>query len=189
MIAKRKREATTVAAYLVMLAAALAALGMTAANAWGAPARPDLVVDRVDVQPAAVPQGATVVMRSVVTNAGSARAVRSAVRLYLSADRSRGAGDVLLGERATRALRPGRSAAARTTVVVPAGTDAGSYHVVACADARRVVRERREGNNCRTTATPIAVVVPPAPDGPPGEHDGDHDHHDHDHGEAEEPSS
>jgi hypothetical protein len=192
MNAKRKRESATVAAYLVMLAAALAALGMTAANAWAAPPRPDLVVVGIGAQPTGAVQGGTIVVSDAVTNAGRARAGRSAVRLYLSSDRSLGSGDVRLADRPTGALRPGRLSTAATTVTVPAQTAIGSYYLVACADARRTVAESRERNNCRASASPIPVTAPVAPELPvpaPDHDHGDHDHDDHDHGEVPEPSA
>jgi hypothetical protein len=189
MLINWKRESTTVAAYLAMLAAALAALGMTAADAWGAPARPDLVVGEVDAAPIAVVQGGSLVVRSSVTNVGGARAGRSTTRLYLSADRFRGTGDVVLAERATRGLGPGRSTAL-TSAVVLRNAGPGSYYIVACADARGVIAERRDRNNCRATAMPIAVLVPDpeAPAEEAGSEPG-HDHGDHDHGEEPEASA
>jgi hypothetical protein len=181
MLIKTKRETATVAAYLVMLAAALAALGMTAANAWGAPARPDLVVGVAEPQPTAVLPGGTLVVGNEIANIGGARAGRSTTRLYLSADRLRGAGDVVLAERATRALGAGRSTSMRIAVALPAGTAPGSYYLVACADARGVVAERRERNNCRASL-PITVVVPASPESP---EDGTGDEREQDHGEHE----
>ena len=44
---------------------------------------------------------------------------------------------------------------------------AGSYFVIACADAQRAVKERSEANNCRTAPGEVAVPVSSPPIVPP----------------------
>jgi hypothetical protein len=42
-------------------------------------------------------------------------------------------------------------------VRVPTTTPTGSYFVLACADWKKVVTERDEGNNCRASATKVTI--------------------------------
>jgi hypothetical protein len=46
---------------------------------------------------------------------------------------------------------------------IPEGTKAGAYRVIACSDARQVVAERSEANNCRVAASRVMIptVTPP----------------------------
>ena len=55
-------------------------------------------------------------------------------------------------------------------MTIPASTATGSYYVVACADAKRVVAESNESNNCRAAAalTVTHPAPPPPPPPPPG---------------------
>ncbi len=51
---------------------------------------------------------------------------------------------------------------------LPAGTSAGSYSVLTCVDATHRVRERREADDCRGTASRLFVThAPPAVAGSP----------------------
>ena len=77
--------------------------------------------------------------------------------LVLSRDTRRSRDDVKLAKVRTRAVRPKRRMTVRATLAVPAGTPAGVYRVVACADGARRVRERRERNNC--AAAPASITV------------------------------
>jgi hypothetical protein len=149
---------------------ALALLG--AGGAGGAQAaarvpRPDLRVLRVSVSAAApeVRPGAVLRVRDRIANGGRGRARRSTAGYYLSHDWLRSGGDVPIGGRSVRALRPhARSRATRTLLVPRAGVE-GYYRLIECADVLRRVRERVERNNCTVAAQPLRVVPdrePPA---------------------------
>jgi len=144
--------------------AAIAAAGVLAAGVAGAAGRPDLVVASVSDPPLTVVAGGTVSVTDAVRNGGIARARASTVAYYLSADTRVGAGDArLTARRALAALRPRRQSKRRVSLRVPAGTRAGTYHVIACADAGRKVAERSERNNCRATKNRVAVTLRPRP--------------------------
>ncbi len=56
-------------------------------------------------------------------------------------------GDVILSERTVGPLATGGSSAGSHPVVIPAGTAAGAYYLIAVADATGLVAETRETNN------------------------------------------
>ena len=43
-------------------------------------------------------------------------------------------------------------------MTIPAGTPAGTYRLLACADDRQVVAESNETNNCRASTTTVKVT-------------------------------
>ena len=65
------------------------------------------------------------------------------------------------------AVRAGRSRTGTAELRVPAGVKAGSWHVIACADALDTVREPREGNNCAATRGTVDVLPQLEPQIPP----------------------
>lgn len=79
----------------------------------------------------------------------SGRAKRTRTTFVLSRDRRPGRGDLAL--KATIRKRV-------TTLTVPRTTRPGAWHVIACADGTRRVRERSETNNCRSTPRPVWIV-------------------------------
>jgi hypothetical protein len=138
----------------------LAALGaaLILPGAAGA-ARPDLRVSRVDDPLTSPAPGGTVTLGAKVANRGKARARRSVVRFVLSADTRFDAADVTLRDLKTKRLRARRTTKVTGAVALPAGVGPGSYRVLACADAKRRVRETRERNNCRAAATALTVTA------------------------------
>jgi subtilase family serine protease len=80
-------------------------------------------------------------------NSSAGDAGMSTTKLYFSSDATVDADDILLASRAVGALAAGKNSAAATTVAVPEGTPAGSYYVIAVADADGIVTERSEANN------------------------------------------
>src|SRR5204863_10141188 len=66
--------------------------------------------------------------------------------------------DVLLGSRAVGTLTAGAFSNASTMVTIPANTSAGSYFIIAAADALNQVTEHDDTNNFAATVTPIIVV-------------------------------
>jgi hypothetical protein len=138
---------------LISLSAAMAGT----ADAASGP-RPDLGVKSL-VAPASVTTGASFAVTDTVKNVGKAKARRSDVRFTLSLDQLADKNDIEVGTRTVKKLRPHRKSAATTTFTAPSA--AGTFFVVACADALNAVRERREGNNCQASAQPLSVVAPP----------------------------
>lgn len=135
------------------LLAGLLSLGPAAEAA----ARPDLVVSAVS-SPAEVRAGSTLRVEVTTKNRGRTRAAATTTRVYLSPDRRVGRDVAVASVRVPR-LAPGRRHAARLDLLVPAGTAARSYRLLACADVRRKVRESREGNNCRLTEAAVRVTA------------------------------
>ncbi len=76
--------------------------------------------------------------------------------------------DVLLASVATPRLRPGSRLVRAASATIPAGTSSGSYGVLTCVDATHRVRERREADPCRGSASRLFVTdAPPAVAGSP----------------------
>ena len=82
-----------------------------------------------------------------IANAGPAPARRTTTVLLLSRDARRSRDDVRAATARTRALPARSKVAVHAALAIPAGIPPGAYRVLACADGRRRVRERREGNN------------------------------------------
>lgn len=166
---------------IVVLALTAALAVPAAANA----AKPNLAVSATTGAPASLQEGAGFTVKDTTVNRGRARAARTATRFYLSTDpkasiraRRRSKTDPrtspqdipLTGARDVPALapamprrrgrpRPSRSPPARRH----AGTPAGRYTLVACADDRGAVTEQKEDDNCRAAAGK-PVQVKPTPD-------------------------
>ncbi|HWJ83582.1 MAG TPA: CARDB domain-containing protein [Nocardioides sp.] len=132
------------------VATALAVPAAPEASAAGGRA-PDLTVVSV-AAPSTVAAGSTAKVRVKVRNGGTSRAASSVTAFRLSADKRVGDDRLLKPAAATPALSPGRSWSGRVGLSVPPATAAGGYYVLACADAKRRVREKSEGNNCRPSA-------------------------------------
>ena len=86
-------------------------------------------------------------------NAGGARAGKSTTRYYLSVDSEKSRHDRLLGARLVPKLPRGGSNIGTKQLRIPIGTRTRRYYVLACSDARRQVRESREGNNCAASSS------------------------------------
>jgi hypothetical protein len=119
---------------------------------------PDLVVTAV-TSPGTAAAGGVLAVTDTVQNAGDATAAASTTRHYLSADRTKDPGDVLLtpGQILGRLL-PGQAATLASVVTVPPTTALGSYFLISCADDLNVVPESDENNNCQ--AIPVTIVLP-----------------------------
>ena len=148
----------------------VSAVGLVAVAAYPseATAQPDLVVSSVSRPPAALARTDNFAVTEKVKNKARTNARPSEVDFFLSSDRSRSRGDLQLIEwvaRTTSRLQGRRSSRRRTTLTVPQSTALTSYYVLVCADGRRKVREKREGNNCRASRRKIAIkraARPPA---------------------------
>lgn len=129
---------------------------------------PDLVVDRVEAALAAF-FGSTLPVSWTVRNAGTYAAVNGwSDGFWLSQDSEFSSDDRLLATIASTAPLPveagGASYRQSGTVVLPLTTElaAGTYYLLAKADALGAVVELEEGNNFGAVA--IQLTVPPLPD-------------------------
>lgn len=107
---------------------------------------PDLSFANMTVPTSAV-AGGTVNVTALVRNGGAAAAGASVVRFYLSTNTTFDAADTLLNaERTVPPLAPDATHNGTTTVPLPTGV-AGSYYLLAIADAGQAVAESSEANN------------------------------------------
>ena len=127
---------------------------------------PDLRVASITTQERAVASGRLLVP-TTVENMGDRAARRSRTRYFLSRDAERGHDIRMRGVRIPR-IAAGARFTKTARLRVPAPTKGGSYYLIACADARRKVREEREGNNCMVSAGTIDVSRQTEPQVPPG---------------------
>lgn len=109
---------------------------------------PDLVVSAL-AAPAVTGAGLTLDITDTTANQGPGAAAAATTRFYLSVDLIIDARDIPLGDRGIGTLAAGTASAGVTTVTVPSSTPAGSYFLMALADADKVVPEREEGNNTK----------------------------------------
>ena len=107
---------------------------------------PDLQILGVTA-PSTAAAGAAIVVGDTTKNKGAGDAGASTTSFFLSANSTYEATDAALGSRGVPALGPGASQAAQTTVTIPAGTPAGTYYLIALADAANVVAELTETDN------------------------------------------
>jgi large repetitive protein len=114
----------------------------------------DLVVSPLAV-PGTAGAGAAITVTDTTLNQGGGSVVASTTRFYLSSDVTWDAGDLVLGSRAIPALAAGASSSGSTVVTIPASTVAGTYYVLARADADGVASETVETNNM----TPRAIMI------------------------------
>jgi len=118
---------------------------------------PDFVIAALTV-PGTASAGATITVTDTTRNIAAGTAPASTTRLYLSTNASLDASDVPLASRAVPVLASGASDTASTSVTIPAGIAAGTYYLIAGADADNSVGELQEGNN--TFARTLQVTVP-----------------------------
>jgi subtilase family serine protease len=125
--------------------------------------RPDLV-DLFVSNPPQGPliQGNSFAVTDTVKNQGNVAAIASTARYYLSADKAKGGGDILLtGSRAVPALQAGGPpSTGKATVKIPAGAAAGTYYLLACADDTGLAAETDENNNCTASGSQVVVSRP-----------------------------
>jgi trimeric autotransporter adhesin len=117
--------------------------------------RPEILVTMLGT-PALVQAGRPMVMSHTVRNAGPAAAGPFVTRFFLSADDTPDAGDLLLGTRALGGLGAGVSSPAALSVTVPATVAAGTYRILAVADAAGQQAEMDETNDV-TLSPPLTV--------------------------------
>ena len=120
---------------------------------------PDLIVSALTVPTTAV-AGATIGVSDTTRNQGSGSAIATKTQYYLSLNTTFDAAvDVLLGSRDVPLLLTGVSnIGPLTQVAIPLGTAAGTYYILAVADAGHTVLESNETNN--TASKPITITAP-----------------------------
>ena len=149
-----------------LLIAAVAALTL-ASPAAAKPARPDLKLTRVSVGAGTAFAGTKITLGDTTKNAGRASARGSITSFYLSADRAKSNGDLRFGSRRIGRLRHGKSSRGSAIGDVPPALNPGRWFVIACADARKRIRESSERNNCRAAAPSLTVRAAPVAGEPP----------------------
>jgi subtilase family serine protease len=115
--------------------------------------RPDLTESAVTNPPATVVAGRKFAVTDTAANVGTVASASTSTRYYLSRDTIKSGDDALVaGARSVPALAPGTVSTGAKTVTVPT-LPAGTYYLIACADATAVAIESREDNNCVTSVT------------------------------------
>lgn len=109
---------------------------------------PDLIVSAMSV-PSSFTAGVMTTVNSTVLNQGGGAASATTTRFYLSTNLALDAADVVVGSRAVGTVNNGQADAGAATILIPAGTAAGSYYLIAVADDGNAVTETNETNNTR----------------------------------------
>ena len=122
----------------------------------------DLMVTAISNPPATANLNSSFSVTDTVQNtSASATAGASTTRYFLSLDQLKSGGDPgLTGGRTVPSLAPLATDSGSTTVTVGSGTAAGTYYLLACADGDGAVAEGDENNNCRASATTVAIGGP-----------------------------
>jgi subtilase family serine protease len=109
---------------------------------------PDLTVTSFTA-PSALSGGVPATVSTTVLNQGGGAAAATTVRVYLSVNSTLDAVDTAIGTRPAAPLDSAQSDTGTVSVLIPSGTAAGSYWLIAVADADGVVTETNETNNTR----------------------------------------
>ncbi|MGE5053018.1 MAG: CARDB domain-containing protein [Acidobacteriota bacterium] len=118
---------------------------------------PDLVSTSVMDPPTTITDGASFPVTDTVQNNGNANAAASTTRYYLSTTGSKSGARQLNGNRSVPSLAAGATSSGSANVTVSAGTAAGTYYLLACADDTLLVPEINENNNCKASASQVTV--------------------------------
>jgi subtilisin family serine protease len=120
--------------------------------------QPDLIESSVSAL-GTLAAGKSTQVSDTTVNRGTGNAGSSTTRYYLSTTvSSTPAGVLLSGSRAVPALAAGGSSNGTATVTVSPYVPAGSYYVLACADANNYVVESNKNNNC-AASSPVRVTA------------------------------
>ncbi|MCX6550627.1 MAG: IPT/TIG domain-containing protein, partial [Acidobacteria bacterium] len=109
----------------------------------------DLIISTL-ASPARLGPGESDLVTVTTRNEGTGGVPFSTSAIYLSSDTVVDASDVLLNTHTVPPLKANRTSRAVVEIQVPAGTPAGSYYLIAVADANSDVGESIETNNVRT---------------------------------------
>jgi subtilisin family serine protease len=127
---------------------------------------PDLIVSAFSA-PSTAGTLSALTVADTTTNQGGLGAEATTLRFYLSVNAVLDPDDMPLGSRSVPPLAVGAESSGSTELALPAGTAAGSYFLIARADADSVVAEGDEGNNTKAVQVQVRVeviVVPSAID-------------------------
>ncbi len=121
---------------------------------------PDLTVPTITAPSKAYP-GSVITVGDSTVNSGAA-APASTTGIFLSANTGLDAGDLLLGVRDVPPLGTGATSTGEVAVTLPIDLVAGTYYLIAVADAAGAVEEVNEGNNTRYKSLTIGpdLTVP-----------------------------
>ena len=121
----------------------------------------DLRVETTSPGSATVVRGRQLSVTDTTRNVGVTRVgENSGTGFWLSTDAGRGPDDIRLGTRGVPDLLPaGGSSTGTVSLTVPPGTPAGSYSLLACADADGGLFESNEANNCAVSAAKVVVLL------------------------------
>jgi hypothetical protein len=145
--------------------AALAALALLPGSADAGKKRPDLTVASISIAGPAgdLQPGESLKVDDKTKNRGKRKARASDTGFYLSSNGSLGPGDEpLVGTREVPKLKPRKSSKGTSNPRLAASSDLdpGSYRLLGCADSLGVVREKKEGNNCKAADGTVTVALP-----------------------------
>jgi subtilase family serine protease len=115
---------------------------------------PDLIISGISA-PASVSPGSAIDIADTTKNNGLETAGASTTRFYLSTNTTYDMGDLELASRPIPSLTPGTVSTGTTAVIIPSGITAGTYYIIARADADGVVTETIETNNYKNKAISI----------------------------------
>jgi hypothetical protein len=162
-------SATTVGSYYILFFADADAavtesdetnnVGSVLISVTSATGSPDLIVQSPATSPASVVAGATTTASCTVKNQGTAVAVASNLKYYLSSDNAYSTGDTYLGTSSIASLAVSGTAAASLALTIPSATGAGTYYIVFFADADAAVTESNETNNTGSVAITVTVTT------------------------------
>jgi subtilase family serine protease len=107
---------------------------------------PDLDITAMSA-PSTARAGETISLSDTVKNIGAGSATVSQTYFYLSKNSSIDTDDILIGARSVAGLAAGGSSAGSTSVIIPAGTAAGTWYIIAKTDGAGTVAETSESNN------------------------------------------
>ena len=97
--------------------------------------------------------GKTVNVNMTVNNGGTAAAGACTVQLRLSKDKVISADDAVLGQKTLAGVAAGASLPVTAAVTIPRTTVAGTWYILALADAAQQVVELDEANNAGASST------------------------------------
>jgi hypothetical protein len=120
----------------------------------------DLVDTNVTNPPATATNGSSFSVTDTVQSNGNVAAPATTTRYFLSTTTTKSGARLLNGNRAVPSLSPGATSTGSVTVTVGAGTPAGTYFLLACADDTNLVSEALETNNCKASTTKVTVGGP-----------------------------
>jgi len=113
--------------------------------------------------------GGEVTVTFDVRNKGRKPAIANVAWIFMSIDNTQNAGDNFVGAVRVHPLDAREADQITATLPVPIAMNPSVYHVIACADAQKKVKERSEYNNCRGTKdymlTPAVIRVDSTPGG------------------------